>query len=144
MIMMPDVNLLLYAYDEGSKFHLAAKKWLEKVLLEDEVFFSWHTITGFLRISTNPRILGNPAPLADAVNIVTTWLALENTHLVFLEKKHWPLFAKMLTDGQAAGNLVMDAHLAAMAASCGAKLASSDRDFTRFRGIQLIDPISKT
>lgn len=140
-MILPDVNMLLYAYDESSEFHLVAKEWLEKTLLEDEVFFSWHTITGFLRISTNPRILTKPATLAEAVNTVGSWLALANTHLVFLEEKNWPLFSKMLIDGQANGNLVMDAHLAAMAAACGATLASTDRDFTRFPGISTINPL---
>lgn len=140
-MILPDVNMLLYAYDRGSKFHTAAALWLEKTLLEEEVFFSWHTITGFLRIATNPRILTNPATLDEAISIVDSWLALENTHLVFLEKKNWPLFSKILLDAQANGNLVMDAHLAATAASCGATLASTDRDFTRFSGIQFVDPI---
>lgn len=142
-MILPDVNMLLYAYDENSNFHQAAKKWLEKALLEDEVFFSWHTITAFLRIATNPRILNRPASLTEAVSIVTSWLALENTHLVYLEKKNWPLFSKVLLDAQANGNLVMDAHLAAMAASCGATLASTDRDFTRFPGLQFTNPIAK-
>ena len=143
-MILPDVNMLLYAYDEGSKFHIAAKEWLEKVLLEDQVFFSWHTITGFLRIATNPRILSNPISLSDAVITVSSWLAPENTHLVFLEKKNWPLFAKMLVEGQASANLVMDAHLAATALSCGATLASTDLDFTRFPGIRFVNPISRT
>jgi toxin-antitoxin system PIN domain toxin len=140
-MILPDVNILLYAYDSGSKFHADAKSWFGQALLKDEVFFSWHTITGFLRIATNPRILTSPATLDEAVSIVESWLELENAHLVFLEKKNWPLFSKILIESQATGNLVMDAHLAAMAASCGAKLASTDRDFTRFPGIHLINPL---
>lgn len=140
-MIFPDVNILLYAYDLKSPFHENSRSWLETALAEEQVFFSWHTITGFLRIVTHPNALENPAPIGKAVSIVGQWLELENTHLVFLEKKNWPLFAKMLVDGQAKGNLVMDAHLAAMAAACGAKLASTDRDFTRFPGIQFINPI---
>ena len=79
--------------------------------------------------------------LAQATEIVDSWLELENSHLVFLEKKNWPLFSSILIESQANGDLVMDAHLAAMAASCGAKLASTDRDFTRFPGIHFINPI---
>jgi toxin-antitoxin system PIN domain toxin len=140
-MIFPDVNILLYAYDQGSKFHTEAKKWLEEALSQDEVIFTWHTITGFLRIITHPTILSRPAPLVEAVQVVKGWLELENTHMVQLEKKNWPLFSSMLIDGQANGNLVMDAHLAAMAAACGAKLASTDRDFTRFPNIQLINPL---
>ncbi len=140
-MILPDVNLLLYAYDVSSPFHARSRFWFETVLSEEEVFFSWHTITGFVRIITHPTALANPETIEKAVSIVGKWLALDNSHLVFLEKKNWPLFASMLIDGQANGNLVMDAHLAAMAASCGAKLASTDRDFTRFPCIQIINPI---
>jgi hypothetical protein len=143
-MIFPDINMLLYAYDDGSKFHTSAKSWLENALLQDEVFFSWHTITGFLRIATNPRILSNPASIEEAISVVTAWLALDNTHLISLKKMNWPLFSKILIEGQATGNLVMDAHVAAMAASCGATVASTDRDFTRFPNIQFVDPISKT
>ena len=140
-MIFPDVNLLVYAHDETSESHRPASVWLRSTLMSDQVFFSWHTITGFLRITTNPRIFRNPMTLAQAIQIVDSWLELENTHLVFLEKKNWPLFSSILIDGQANGDLVMDAHLAAMAASCGAKLASTDRDFLRFPGIQVINPI---
>lgn len=128
----------------GSKFHANVCAWLEDVLANEQVFFSWQTITGFLRIATSPSILTNPVPLEAAVQLVSEWLELENTHLVALEKKNWPLYAKILKDSQSTGNLVMDAHLAAMAASCGAAVASTDRDFGRFDSIQLINPVSKT
>jgi toxin-antitoxin system PIN domain toxin len=140
-MIQPDVNLLVYAHDTTSEFHEKAAAWLEQVLDNEQVFFSWHSICGFLRIVTNKRIYLSPMSLRQAIATVENWLDLDNTHLISLEKKNWPLFAKALTDGQATGNLVMDAHLAAMAASCGAKLASTDRDFTRFPGIQLVDPI---
>ena len=140
-MIFPDVNILLYAHDESSDFQASASAWLKSVLLTEQVFFSWHTITGFLRISTHPRLSNSPLTIEQAIEIVNSWLEPDNTHLVALEKKNWPLFASMLIDGQAKGNLVMDAHLAAMAASCGAKLASTDRDFTRFPGVQLVNPI---
>lgn len=140
-MILPDVNMLLYAYDRGSKFNASAIVWLETVLSEEEVFFSWHTITGFLRIITHPTALANPTTIEKAVNIVDKWLELDNTHLVSLEKKNWPLFSSILIDGQATGNLVMDAHLAAMSASCGARLASTDRDFSRFSDVRTFNPL---
>lgn len=140
-MILPDVNVLLYAHDENSEFHAVASAWLKSVLSTEQVFFSWHTITGFLRIITNHRISINPLTIAQAIEIVESWLESDNSHLISLEKKNWPIFAKMLVDGQASGNLVMDAHLAAMAASCGAILVSTDRDFLRFSGIKVINPI---
>ena len=140
-MILPDVNMLLYAHDENSEFHASAVTWLESILEVEQVFFSWHTITGFLRIITNPRSSFNPLTIETAVQIVESWLELDNTHLVFLQKKNWPLFSRMLIDGQATGNLVMDAHLAALSASCGATVATTDRDFSRFPNIQVTNPL---
>ncbi len=140
-MILPDVNLLLYAYDFESEFHPAAARWLNQILATEEVFFSWHTVTGFLRIVTNPRASLYPLTLEQALGIVTLWLDLDNTHLINLEKKNWPIFAVMLREGQAAGNLVMDAHLAALATSCGARLATTDRDFSRFSDIRTVNPL---
>ena len=140
-MILPDVNMLLYAYDKRSKSHRAAARWLENILSDEEVVFSWHTITGFLRIITHPSALANPTTIEKAVSIVDSWLQLENTHLIALEKKNWPLFSSVLIEGQATGNLVMDAHLATTAVSCGAKVASSDRDFLRFPNVAVIDPL---
>lgn len=140
-MILPDVNTLLYAHDSQSEFHKSASDWLRQILSSEQVFFSWHTLTAFLRISTNRRIWLSPLTIDLAIEIVNSWLILENTHLIALEKKNWLVFVKMLKTGQATGNLVMDAHLAAMAASCGATLASTDRDFTRFPGIQVVNPI---
>lgn len=140
-MILPDVNILLYAYDANSDLHEKASAWLESVLDTEQVFFSWHTITGFLRIVTHPKSSSAPLTLDAAIEIVESWLEQENAHLVFLEKKNWPLFAKILKDGQATGNLVMDAHIAALAASCGAAVASTDRDFTRFPALQLTNPL---
>lgn len=140
-MILPDVNMLLYAHDENSEFNASAVTWLESILEVEQVFFSWHTITGFLRIITNPRSSFNPLTIETAVQIVESWLELDNTHLVFLEKKNWPLFSSILTEGQATGNLVMDAHLAAMSASCGATLATTDRDFSRFSNIKVTNPL---
>lgn len=141
-MILPDVNILLYAYDANSDLHEKACAWLESVLDTEQVFFSWHTTTGFLRIVTHPKSSSAPLTLDAAIEIVESWLEQENAHLVFLEKKNWPLFAKILKDGQATGNLVMDAHIAALAASCGAAVASTDRDFTRFPALQLTNPLT--
>ncbi len=143
-MIKPDVNLLVYAHDDTSSFHESASLWFEEVLSTEQVFFSWHTICGFLRVVTNNKIYKNPITIDQAIDIVDSWLERENTYLVSLEKRNWPLFTRMLLEGQAKGNLVMDAHIAAMAASCGATVASTDRDFTRFPGLQFTNPIAKT
>ena len=142
-MILPDVNLLIYATDYNSEFHDVAAQWLETILSREQVFFSWHTITGFLRIITHPTASSNPLTIETAVGVVDEWLRLDNTHLVSIEKKNWPLFSTILINGQATGNLVMDAHIAAIAASCGATVATTDRDFSRFTGIKTYNPIKK-
>lgn len=139
-MILPDVNLLIYAYDETSRFHVKAREWLEKVMETEQVFLSWHTITGFLRIVTNPRASHQPFPVESAVEVVEEWLERENVHLINLEKKNWSLFSSILIDGQAIGNLAMDAHLAALAAATGARLATTNRDFSRFANIRIFNP----
>lgn len=141
-MILPDVNLLIYAYDEYSPFHKASVKWLEHLMESEQVFLSWHTITGFIRIITNPRASDDPFSIQEAIAAVDQWLARDNVHLISLDKTNWPLYSRMLIEGQASGNLVMDAHLAAMSASCGAKMATTDKDFSRFSGIQTINPLA--
>ncbi len=141
-MILPDVNLLVYATDQDSESYGPAKAWLETALSDEQVFFSWHTITGFLRIITNPRASQYPLSIKVAVGIVDEWLSLDNTHIVNLEKKDWRVLSEVLVDAQANGNLVMDAHLAALSTVCGAQLATSDRDFARFSGIKTVDPLS--
>lgn len=140
-MILPDVNLLIYAHDEESSFYAPAVAWLEHVMEVEQVFLSWHTITGFIRIVTHPSASKSPFTIEEAVSVVDEWLARENVYLIALEKKNWPLFSAALIDGQATGNLVMDAHLAALAASCGATLATTDRDFSRFTGTRTVNPI---
>jgi len=140
-MIMPDVNLLLYAYDRSSKFQERSAKWLEEVLNTQEVFLSWHTLTAFIRITTHPTATKRPMTLTKAIGIVSSWLDLENTHVVGLGKKNWDLYSSTLIEGQATGNLVMDAHLAALANTCGAIIATSDKDFSRFSKVKTINPL---
>jgi len=142
-MILPDVNLLIYATDDESEFHRASKAYLERILSSEQVLFSWHTITGFLRISTSPQASRRPLSIKAAVAVVDEWLALDNTHLINLEKKNWKLFSDILIDAQATGNLVMDAHLAAVSVALGAKLATTDRDFSRFPRLTTVNPFSK-
>lgn len=139
-MILPDVNLLIYAYDERSPFYKVAAKWFEHLMESEQVFLSWHTITGFIRITTNPRASDDPFSIREAIAVVGEWLARDNVHLTNLDKANWPLFSRMLAEGQASGNLAMDAHLAAMAASCGARIATTDKDFSRFPGLQTVNP----
>jgi len=141
-MILTDANLLLYAYNVDAAEHDISQQWLETQLSGPNPFcFAWQTITAFLRISTNQRAFPAPLSTKEATSIVTEWLERPQTVLLTPGEKHWAIFQKLLAAGQATGPLVMDAHLAALALEHGAALASTDRDFSRFPGLKLINPL---
>jgi toxin-antitoxin system PIN domain toxin len=141
-MILTGANLLLYAYNVDADEHNTSRQWLETQLSEPSLFcFAWQTITAFLRISTNQRAFAAPLSTKEAASIVTEWLERPQTVLLTPGEDHWTIFQKLLESGQATGPLVMDAHLAALALEHGATLASSDRDFSRFPGLKLINPL---
>ncbi|HJP93832.1 MAG TPA: type II toxin-antitoxin system VapC family toxin [Pyrinomonadaceae bacterium] len=141
-MILTDANLLLYAYNVDAAQHDTSRRWLETQLSGSELFcFAWQTITAFLRISTNQRAFAAPFSIKTATTIVTEWLERPQAVLLTPGEKHWVIFQNLLEDEQATGPLVMDAHLAALALEHGAALASSDRDFSRFPGLKLINPL---
>jgi uncharacterized protein len=141
-MILTDANLLLYAYNQDAAEHARARPWLEEQLSAADLFcFSWQTITAFLRISTNPRAFPQPLSIKEAAAIVSEWLERPQAVILSPGDRHWEIFQELLESGQATGPLVMDAHLAALAIEHGAILATSDRDFSRFSGLQLINPL---
>ncbi len=141
-MILVDANLLLYAYDKSAERHKEARRWLEEHLSgEDVVALSWHSITAFLRISTNPRAYLVPLAIGEAIGIVTEWLHCETVTILIPGKRHWAIFKELLEEGQAAGPLVMDAHVAALAIEHGATLCTTDRDFSRFQGLRAWNPL---
>ena len=137
-----DVNILLYAYDRASAQHASAKAWIEHTFSAAEpVGLSWQTTSAFLRIMTNTRLPGERFTIAEAVQIVNQWFEQPNVHMLVPGDDHWLLFRRMLAEGQATGNLVSDAHLAALTIEYGGVLHTTDRDFARFPGLRWIDPL---
>ncbi|HEV2382015.1 MAG TPA: type II toxin-antitoxin system VapC family toxin [Terriglobia bacterium] len=138
-----DANLLLYAYVPSSKHHEAVRAWLEAKFSESEpVGLPWVVLLAFMRISTNPRILERPLSIEEANQIVSAWLARTNVIVLNPGDSHWEILQNLLAEGQAIGPLVTDAHLAALALEHGATLATADRDFARFPGVKLLNPLS--
>jgi toxin-antitoxin system PIN domain toxin len=137
-----DANVLLYAYDVTSPPHGAARRWLERTLGGPApVGLPWATLLAFLRIATNPRALQRPLTLDAALAIVDSWLEQPCVTIVGPGPQHYQLLRDVLQGAQAKGPLVSDAHLAALAVEHGATLATSDRDFSRFDGLQLVNPL---
>ena len=137
-----DANLLLYAYDPHAAQHQASRIWLEATLSGSSlVRFAWITLWGFLRIATNPRVFERPLSVAEAERHVSAWLAQPAVGILEPGERHWEILRQLAQDGQAAGPLVMDAALAAIAIEHGATLCTTDRDFARFPGLTWTNPI---
>lgn len=136
-----DANVLLYAYDSSSRTHERCRVWLESALNgESRIAIPWQTILAFVRIATNPRAFHRPLDIASAIGIVDTWLSRPHVVVLAAGPNYWPLLKQQLIEAQVAGPLVTDAALAALALEHGAALATTDRDFRRFDGLELIDP----
>ncbi len=141
-MILSDANLLLYAYNTAAPEHDQARQWLEESLSSTDPFgLSWQTITAFIRIGTNIKAFPMPLTVKEATEVVTEWLERPNVSVLQPTARHWEIFIRLLTEGKAAGALVMDAHLAALAIEHGCQLATTDRDFARFTELKTVNPL---
>ncbi len=143
-MILVDANLLLYAEDSLSEHHEAARTWWDAQLSgSDPVGLCWPVLSAFIRIATNARLHQRPLTLKEATERVQSWLNQSCVRIVQPTDQHWTLFQQMLRSGNAVGNLVSDAHLAALAVEHNCVLQSTDADFSRFRGLKWKNPIGK-
>jgi toxin-antitoxin system PIN domain toxin len=140
-VTLLDANILIYAYNPGLPEHARARQWLENALSEGLVGMAWITILAFLRIATNPRSFQEAYSVAEATGIVTSLFQRPNVVLVEPRDRHWEILTNMMVKTQARADLVMDAHLAALAIEHGAVICTNDRDFARFPGIRTLNPL---
>lgn len=140
---LPDGNILIYAVDQGSPHHEAARKWLERQLSGTEaVGFAWAALLAFIRITTRAGVFSEPLTIGEAFGYVNAWLAQPPAVIVDPTDRHQAILRELLDDAGTAGNLVMDAHLAALAIEHGAVIATADRDFGRFPRVRVTYPLS--
>ena len=137
-----DLNVLLYAVNEDAPEHSAAKRWWESALNGDEqVGLAWPVALGFLRIVTRGGILPRPLGAAQALDTVQNWIEQPIVVLLHPGDGHWSRLRRLVESAGLAGNLTADAHLAALALEYDATLYSTDRDFKRFAGLRLRNPL---
>ncbi len=140
-MLLVDANVLLNAVNERAREHLAARDWLLQALRGQEaVAFDWTVVLAFLRLSTHPAILTRPLTPGRAAEIMERWLDSAPAVKIIPTGRHLALLRGLLEQVDTGGNLVGDAHLAALALEHGATVVSFDRDFARFDGIGLLRP----
>lgn len=142
-MIVVDVNLLVYASNTDSAHHQRARRWWDDSLTKGEpVGLAWSVMLGFLRITTNPRVLPRPLRPEQAIDIIDSWFRQASVRIVEPTERHWDLVKELLAPLGTAANLTSDAHLAALAIEHGARLCSTDNDFDRFAGLRWMNPLA--
>ena len=141
-MIVPDINLLVYAHNDGAPHHDAARRWWEGLVNGVErVGVPWVVATGFVRLMTHPRVLASPAAPAAAVGYVREWFRFPHVTPVNPGAGHLDRFGRSLDAAGVGANLVTDAHIAALAAEYQAEVHSNDADFGRFPGLRWRNPL---
>jgi toxin-antitoxin system PIN domain toxin len=141
-VKLPDANVLLSAVDENAPRHRKAREWLEATLSGTEtIAFAWSVLLAVIRLSTRPVVFERPLAPEQALDLVDGWLAQPPATVIHPTERHGAVVRELMLPLGTAGNLVTDAHLAALAIEHGAELCSSDADFSRFSGLRWVDPL---
>lgn len=139
---VPDANVLIYALDETSARHEAARTWLDTTLSgTEDVGFAWVVLLAVLRLTTRAAVFTKPYQPEQALDVIDGWLAQPCASVVHPTSRHPAILRGLLAPLGTAGNLTTDAHLAALAIEHGAVLCSCDADFSRFPGLSWQDPL---
>jgi toxin-antitoxin system PIN domain toxin len=141
-LILVDANLLIYASAPSLPQHVAALKWLDARLNGAEpVGLPWASTLAFLRVVTNPRIFRPASSVPAAWSRVEAWLGAYNVWIPEPTERHRLVLRDLLRDGGVTGQLIPDAHLAALAIEHGLTLCSTDGDFARFRQLRWANPL---
>ncbi|HBH80475.1 MAG TPA: VapC toxin family PIN domain ribonuclease [Nitrospira sp.] len=142
-MILPDVNVLVYAHRQDSVRHLDYRDWLTRTLASDTAFgISDLVLSGFLRVVTHPRVFGDPTPLGLAMEYAASVRNHPNAVSLAPGDRHWEIFQRLCQEVNARGNLIADAYLAALAIETGAEWITTDRDYARFSGLRWRHPLS--
>ena len=136
-MILPDVNVLLYAFRSDSREHSFHREWLETVLNGEMAYgMAPQVLAGVIRIATHPRIFARPSRLDEVAAFAS--LLLEQPHCQIIQPgpRHWNIFRDVCRKSKATGNLVQDAWFAALAIESGCEWITTDRDFARFEDLR--------
>lgn len=138
-----DANVLLYAVNEDAQHHETARRWLDGALSgRDTVAFAWVSLLAFVRLATKVGLFPNPLTVDQAMDRVDAWLDAAPAVVLEATADHGRIVRRLLNEIGAGGNLVNDAHLAALAIAHRCEIVSFDIDFSRFEGVTWSPPPS--
>ena len=136
-MILPDVNVLIYAFRQDVPQHAICRPWLNGVVLGDARFgVSPLALSALLRVTTNPRAYSTPSATEDAFGFCEDLLAQPHCQVVEPGERHWDIFKQLCVETETRGPRVTDAWFAALAIESGCEWITFDRDFARFPGLR--------
>ena len=142
-MILCDVNVLVYAHRKEVENHAEYRNWLESTVNSAEAFgVSELVLSRFVRVVTHPRIFRYPSPIGDALAFAGQLLSPGNAVRVSPGQRHWDIFVGLCRDSAVKGSLVADAYFAALAMEFGCEWITTDRDFSRFKGLRWRHPLA--
>jgi hypothetical protein len=138
-----DVNVLVNAYREDADHHQPCRSAIDEAVAGPAAFgLTPIVLSGFLRVVTHRRVFRTPTPLVDAIEFIEALQSMPQAVIINPGPRHWDIFTELCQQARAAGNLIPDAYLAAIALESGCEFVSTDRDFARFSDLSWSDPLS--
>jgi toxin-antitoxin system PIN domain toxin len=140
-LILPDVNVLIYAFRSDAEKHLEYKSWLESVVNGRSVYgVSPQVLSGVVRVCTHPGIFTRPSSRDETFAFCHALLEQSNATVITPGERHWSIFEMLCGESKATGNLVQDAWFAALAIESGCEWITTDRDYARFPGLDWRSP----
>lgn len=140
-MILPDVNVLLYAFRRDSSRHAEFRLWLQELINGPETYgLSPQVLAAVIRVSTHRRIYVQPSTVNEALDFCRVLLSQETCFIVHPGKRHWDIFVDLCGQSGATGNLIQDAWFAALAIESGSEWVTTDRDYARFPGLRWRTP----
>lgn len=141
-MILPDVNVLIYALRSDSEDHQRYKEWLESVVNGPAAYgIAPQVLASVVRITTHTRIYRRPSSRADVFAFCRLLLQQPNATVIAPRERHWGIFEDLCVKAKAAGNLAQDAWFAALAIESGCEWITTDRDYARFPGLTWREPL---
>ena len=142
-MILPDVNILVYAYRGDAVDHLLYKQWLEGIIRSGQPYgVNDHVLSGFLRIATHPRIFPTPSPILSVLEFVRDLREQPNCRTIAPGSRHWQIFTDLCKSQSATGNLIPDIWFAALAIESGCEWITTDGDYEKIPGLRWRHPIT--
>ena len=141
-MVLPDVNVLIYAFRQDLPQHTVSRSWLDAVIGNDNQFgVSTLALSALVRITTNPRVFVRPSDVEEAFGFCQDLLEQPHCQIVEPGERHWDIFMRLCVDTNIRGSRVSDAWFAALAMEWGCDWITLDRDYARFPGLRWQQPI---